>query len=661
MRDGRQAAIVISDLRGGRNGTDAPLALPANQVVEAVNIDWKETTFAHKRSGSDSPTFSGGAAFTNGIQTLIRHVPGSDDGAAELWGFDGAATPLVKRMTGAGVFANITLADAIASRPQDVNGASLNGKLFLAYDSSADRLHAYDPAVSKIRRVGIAPGSNAPTVANTGAGAYAATLRYYRVRWEQISGSTVVRRSEATPSVSFTPSGAGTAARITRPTAPGEDETHWAIEASTDNAIWYTLYGTGGVGSSIAIATTTQDDTAVVSTYSTYPLAPQSGQYGLFPSVKYLVADGNRLIGGGAWESSGATSGGKGSRLWFTPVLGTTDRGDDERVPNTTTQKNWVDLNEHDGGGITGLGAPLNGIPYAYKYRQVWKVRPTGDVLAPYIPRKMRDDIGCVAHKTICIGDDHLGRPAQYFLSHRGPYRITVDGDVQYLGRDNEDIWRTMNLSATSVVGHAIYYPALHQLWLWIATGSSNDPDTRMVFDVQLGLPDGAGQIRGGWAKHTGNAAAARCSTLFSNTLGTPQSSDLKPYFGRASGTAIWKGDTSALDDAGTAYQAYVTTRPLNTTSDLLNKVGTDEPILAAKQNDIASIAVTLVRDYGLESKTKSVAIADSTATRVVRKVTGSQLGEANVVQVTIGDSSAIANTWTLDAFVIPLLRQEPR
>ena len=314
---------------------------------------------------------------------------------------------------------------------------------------------------------------------------------------------------------------------MTQPTVAGEGETHWEVEASTDNTTFYRL-------SQVLIATTTYNDSAVTTTYSTNTLTDITGMHSRFPSVKYLITDGNRLLGTTAWVSDGADSSGKTSRIWFTPVLGSADKGDDERVPNQTLQKNWVDLNEKDGGGNTGLGGPVNGIVYVFKYRQVWKLRPTGDVLTPYLPRKVRDDIGCVAHKTIALGEDHVGQPALYFLSHRGPYRVTADGEIQYLGRDNEDIWRTLSLAATSMLAHSIYYPDLHQWWLWIAVSSGNQPTVKMVFDVQKGFVDANGQVRGGWTQHTGNSAAAQCSCLFSDSIGATMSRVLMPHIGRS-------------------------------------------------------------------------------------------------------------------------------
>jgi hypothetical protein len=646
------------------------MKLPMNQATEFLNMDWKDATFGRKRGGSIAVAQTGGTAFSSGIQEIGRHVPGADETLAELWATDGAATPIVKRLTGGTSWADVTVDDAISTRPQDLVSATLNGKRFMAYDSTVDRLHVYDPnlASARVRRVGIDPGITAPTAANTGAGAFAAVVRYYRVRWLQLVGTaTIVRRSEATPSVSFTPSGASSATRITRPTAPGEGETHWEVEFSNDNASWYRYRGlpdlsaTLPVSTPVAIATTTADDADTAAQVTTCPSVDTAGTYGLFPSVKALISDGNRLLGAGAWETAGATSGGKNSRVWFTPVLGSSDHADDERIPNQTTQKNWVDLNENDGGGVTGLGGPINGVPWAFKYRQIWKLRPTGDVTTPYLPRKVMDGIGCIDHKSIALCEDHLGRPALGFVSHRGPYRIDFDGNVQYLGRDNELTWRSMNLAATTKVCHSTYYPDLHQWWVWIATGASNDPDTKMVFDVQRGFPDENGQIRGGWAKHDGPSAAARCSCLFANTLGASMSKDLKPHIGRASGTVIQKCDTADADDNGTAFQAYATTRPVQVAANLLQKFGIGESALLAKAA-AQTVTVTINRDFGKETRGVNVSLAPAgSETRVVKKVEGSEMGEADVIQMTVGDASASTATWTIDALVTPVIGQETR
>lgn len=648
--------IVFNDLRGGRNDTDPPMELPMNQAVEFLNMDWKDATFGRKRGGATSLSLTGGTAFGGGgseIVSLFRFVPGTDEASAQLFGTDG--TGLTKRLTGGTSWADVTKSDTLTSFFVPMSATTLNGKLFIAYTSSAvDRLHVWDG--STIRRVGISPGTNAPTVANTGAGAYAATLRYYRVRFSQGNyNSSPVRISEPTPSVSFTPSGAGTAARITRPTAPGEGETLWIVEGSTDNSTFYIL-------TEVAIATTTYDDTVAPSAYSAGTLSPTSGTFALVPSAKYVITDGNRLLMAGSRESGGATSADKNSRIWFTPVLGSLDKGDDERIPNTTTQKNWVDLNENDGGGVTGLGGPINGIPYAFKNRQIWKLRPTGDVTAPYLPRKIADGVGCISHQSIAVGEDHIGRPALYFMSHRGPYRITFDGAVEYLGRDNETTWRSVQLAATTINAHSVYYTDLHQWWLWVAVNNSISPDVKMILDVQRGFPDSNGQIRGGWAKHTGPSADANCSVMFSNTVGVSDSLDLKPYIGYGSSCLILKCDTSDTDDNGTDFQAYATTRPVLATADLGSKCGIGESTLLAKAASAQSVTVTINRDFGKETRAVTVSIAPAASeTRVVKKVEGSEMGEADVVQMTVGDSAASDAVWTVDALITPVIPQEVR
>jgi hypothetical protein len=657
--------VEILDLRGGRNGADPPISLPENQAVEMLNVDHYDGMLGRKRGGSEATTESGGTAFATGIQSIFRHVPGSDAQAAEFWGLDGAATPHLKRMAGGSTYADVTLTDnfTAASTPYAV-AVSLNGKLFIAYDSAVDRLHCYDPllAAPRVRVVGFAtPSPLQPAdVANQGGGAYPATLRYYRLRGAQISGSRYIRRSEASTSQSITPSGAGLSIRITPSTMPGEQATHWEVEVSTDDTTWYVLAGPGAPTSSIAVGTTFIDDTTLTSAYTTLPSAEQAGLYTAPTSVKYLLTDGNRLIMAGSWES-----GGKTSRIWFTPVLGSLDRGDDERLPNTSTQKNFVDLNENDGGSITALGGPIQGAVFAFKYRNgVYKLTPTGDVSAPYLPRKIADNVGCIAHKGCVVARDEVGNPALYFPAVEGPYRLVVVGGVtqlQYLGRDVEDIWSGVNLAATSVLCHSVYHQTLHQVWMWIATGSSNDPDVKLVFDVLLGRVVGADRVRGGWYKHTGSQAAARCSTMMSNTLGATMSSDLKPYIGRSTGTVIWKCDTTALDDAGTAYQAYIKTRPIKI-APLGQNVGVGQTFLLAKEGS-ATITQTLDRDYGAETRTSTVTtVAETgTQTRVLKKFEGSDLAAAGTVQIQIGDASALAKTWSLDGLMVPIIGQEIR
>jgi hypothetical protein len=164
----------------------------------------------------------------------------------------------------------------------------------------------------------------------------------------------------------------------------------------------------------------------------------------------------------------------------------------------------------------------------------------------------------------------------------------------------------------------------------------------KVVFDVLLGRVVEADRVRRGWYKHTGSQAAARCSVMMSNTLGATMSSDLKPYIGRSTGTAIWKCDTSATDDAGTAFQAYIKTKPVKVAV-LGQNVGVGPTHLLAKASS-ATITQTIDRDYGLETRTSTVSLAAAASeTRVLRKFEASAAAGAGTVQFQWGDGSALA------------------
>jgi hypothetical protein len=537
--------IIITNLRGGRNGIDSPLEVPENQCVDARNVDWSDGPLGRKRPGSVEVATTGGTDFLDYLASMYRHVPEGNGELAELWAVDSAGT--VKRLAGGSTWADVTLDEPILDNFQKVNFCSLNGKLFIAYNSGTDRLHVYDPDLDLVRVVGLAAPTNAPTVANTGAGTYAATLRYYRVRAIQWDGVTVIRRSEPSAVVSFTPSGAGTAARITQPTQmPDEHETHWEVEVSLDNAIWFVLAGVEGLDDPIAIATTTYDDDTPTDDYLDLETSEEVGLYDLPPAAKYLTTDGNRLIMAGSWEApSLASLGGEQSRIWFTAVLGALDHGDDERVINTDAIKGWVDLNEKDGGDITGLSLPIHGIIYAFKYEHVWKGAPTGDPEAPYIFRNITRAVGCIEHKTIVLVENTEGSPVVAFLSRLGAYRVSVNGGLEYMMRDMEDVWygsnnfpTKMNLHASLMPAHGLYYADLRQIWWYIAvtdmeTGIGMDsPEMKLMVDVRCQTIRDEFGVRGGWARHDGQSCKAVCAAQFANTLGASMSLDLKPYIG---------------------------------------------------------------------------------------------------------------------------------
>src|ERR1700752_535343 len=107
--------VVIADLRGGLNSPDPPLSLPENQCTVATNVDWRDTLIGRKRYGASSVSLTGGTAPAGPFNVLLRFVPGSDEGAAELWSFDSNSPTLVKRLAGGTSWADVTfLVDNIA-------------------------------------------------------------------------------------------------------------------------------------------------------------------------------------------------------------------------------------------------------------------------------------------------------------------------------------------------------------------------------------------------------------------------------------------------------------------------------------------------------------------------------------------------------------------
>lgn len=627
--------------------------LPDDQCAEALNVDWWEGTVANKRQGATalSTTFSAGGPFTSVVRSMLRHVPGNDETAAELWAFDGAATPVVGRLAGAVTFVAPTMTDALADAAAalTVTGASLGGMFFLCYDSAQNRLHVWDSSDSKVRRVGLAT-PDPPTVATQGGSGLSFT-RYYRVRTVDISGSDTKRRSEASTSVSITiTDDAGVT--VTRPTLPtNEDETHWEAEyADASTGPWYRA-------SQIATGTSTYSDTAA--TISTTNLSASANINLPPPSARFIVANDNRLVMAGSFETSGGYVTPKETRIWWTPVLGSNDIGDSERIVISSSAalgSAYLDVEA----AITGLGL-LGSTIYVFSYRRIWILEPTGQSVAPF--RRFSLDtggIGCIFHKTIVQAEDENGSPCLYFLSHKGPYRIGAQG-LQYLGKDIEDIWALVNLGATGTVAHGVYHSAKHQAWWWLATGAENSPDMVIVFDTKLGQTTTADAVRRGWSKYTGNITKARCSVMFSNTVAAAMSRDLKPYTGTYNAVnTIWKCDSTATADDGTTFQAYVDTREYGT---LGKNHSLRDGVLIGQVASGVTITVTARSDFALETSAAGTALLTAAAseTRVQKRLEGLQTAGVGTFTLRIGDSAAASNQWTVDAVLANVTEQKPK
>lgn len=639
----------------GRNGADPPMKVPNDQCIEAMNVDWYRSSLGRRRGGSDAISLSGGTAQTGVVSYIGSFVNSEDQGDREMWAVDDAATPRWKRLYQSTNWANVTVNDAVSSKPWDICGVEYNGKIHFFYDSTVNRSHVYDPVDGIVRRSGIAKGAAAPTTANA-AGAVTDN-RKYRARFTRQDGSGItIKRSEPSASTAVVPMTAQKTT-VTRPTAPGEDETHWEMEVASDDD----NYGTYYVMATTAIATTTADDNNATLSGD---ISDDPGTYTCMPSAKFGIADNKRLVMAGTWETTAgdAVTPSK-RRVWWAPALGDLDISDDERIPVTADIKNYSDIDKP----VTALSTPFNGNIYVFSYQTQWKMIGTNSVFAPYLFYKVAGGRGCIRHQTIIEAQDENGDAALYWLSPTGPYRYDSQGQ-HFIGNDIRDIWSTVNLSASTVVSHGIYHEDKHQIWWWVATGSSNEPDTKIVFDTQLGRVIEFGSVIKGWSKHTGPSAAARCSCMMSNTIAASMSRDLKPYVGYSTGTKILKCDIdSADDDDGTAFQSYLVSRPYTPWG--IGRLGaiTEEIVMVAQTHATANIQITVDVDMGARTDiTSSVSLATvsngAAETRVFPKWGANFPSQMNCFQLKVGDAIAVSVTpWNLDAVIGPVSPEQDR
>lgn len=648
--------VTFSDTSGGRNAID-PLGSPGllpNQCRDAVNVDWWQSPFGHKRRGLNAHTTAflfGGGPFTGKLSFLGRFMPGTDETIAELWAIDSAGVFGHKSAPAVAGFTQPVVTDALTGNAWEFSSASINGFFFLAYKSAQSRLHLWDGF--SVRRAGINQGSSAPTVANTGAGAYPATLRYYRVRfYADIGGISRARMSEPTPSVSFTPSGAGAAARITRPTAPGEGELTWLVEASSDNVTFQEIQA-------VAIGTTTFDDTNAYPLAAAFTFSKATGTFTLQKSYRFIAADNGRLIGFGSFTSTD-----KQNDIEISAVIGSLDEGDVERVDTTLIYR--YNLDENDSGEPTGLCGPdASGAFYALKTRQIWQLRSTGDPNSPYQRTKISNVLGAVRGKAYCMGEDASGNACLYVMTAQGLYRYGHSGLV-YIGKGLEDYCvgptEYLDLSA-SVVCHMTYHDEKKQVWIWIttttslATHTNSFPMRCFVYHVRTG---GVSQMTG--TKIT----QARCSVAWTydgSGLGT--TTQRRPYIGSdaANATLYQLDNDTQLDDDSTAFQALIRTQEFEPGGPGYTGACGDA-VLSAPASSGVSISVTAIPDRHVGDaayqQVGSVSLTpDTSEADIVRRAGGTAVNGTTVLYE-VGDVSATTAVWKLSRLTVHTEQQEP-
>ena len=259
--------------------------------------------------------------------------------------------------------------------------------------------------------------------------------------------------------------------------------------------------------------------------------------------------------------------------------------------------------------------------------------------------------VGALEQECIAVGVDAQGRDAIYFLdSQKGPMMVGPVPPTE-IGQGIRDLWDSVNLAATTKVGWVLPYPAKGQIWFAWASGSSNDPNVLAKYTIATG----------GWSvKDTGGKIRlARCAALFAKTPGASMSRDLVPYVGYVSANnTLLRCDTTDTSDDSTTFQALVKTRPFDVNGG--KEFRTSEPFLVAQAAAGVTLTVTVDVDFGLETRSTTVALdAVGSETRVIKRLDGLDVASAHVVQFEIGDAAAIANAWTVERIYIPVKEED--
>ena len=90
--------------------------------------------------------------------------------------------------------------------------------------------------------------------------------------------------------------------------------------------------------------------------------------------------------------------------------------------------------------------------------------------------------------------------------------------------------------------------------------------------------------------------------------------------------------------------------------------LGGSEAVIIAKVSTGVTLQLTLTRDFGDKSQTATVSLtAAGSETRVVRRIPGSTITDAMVLQTRIGDASAVASAWVVDELLLPISQNQKK
>lgn len=624
--------LIIDSLRGGMVEDDMPAALDPTEAELMMNVEFFYSTLGERRLGMEPfPLTGSGLDTQEAIVHLTERFPDNNILEPEYWAIavtGGTGTSVWARYT-AGTWIPVTPIDpllVIAPDAFNIQSVELNNKLFFAYNSGVDRLHVWDG--TSLRPTGLSQPPAPPTAVDEGADTFLLT-RYYRFRYITKDGDTILRRSEPSDAVTFVPSGVGAGAAVTRSGLVGEGETHWELEASDDGSEFFRI-------ATEPIATLTINDEVDLDTdsYNNHgPVSEPIGNYLLLPSARFIAADADRLLLGGHWNDDT-----RKSRVAWTPVFNDPGAGNDERLPLSTGGDNFVDLNNYEGGGLTGITQVENGEWFAFKYNHIYKLTRTGDLTHAYEPICLSKVRGALTG-SITSGIDEAGQACAYFLDPViGPCMVGRDGLREILGM--RDTWKRVSfVQEIGIIARACYYPDKKQVHWWITTEDELSPNLKIILQVNYMRSRDGDTIKGAWVQANGAITAMLTVGMWHElfTDGVRQRLVARPFIGGFMTTGIQRTDVNDTD-AGVPYYAKIRTKPY-IQNGLLNNWGSMTTAILAGANDVANIVVSTYRDFGLEQNDRLTDLAPvATEPYVIKRLDDLAMSESASIQFQFAD-----------------------
>ncbi len=636
--------------------TDPPTALADDQCVSALNVEFLNSLLGDRRNGCTQVSLAGSGL--NSANTAVIHIsewaPTDNPLDTEWWvvgstAVNTGAWARRSRPSLGGTWSTVTPADPISASAALPGIAGLPAYLmirsqasegliplnFFTYPSAVDRLHCYDN--STLRRSGLAEPAP-PSAATTGTGSYTG-VRYFRFRYtRQLQDGSTLIRSEPSQSITFTPSGSGAGAIITRSGLLGESETHWEVEASTDNANFYRI-------ATVSIGGSTYTD--MITNGLNYPdngeLSETIGDYTPFPSVAFLVADGDRVIGLGHQTDITHMS----DVIW-SPVYNDPGVGNNERVPLSVN--NRIRLDNGDGGPITGGSNAINGVFYVFKFQRIYQAVRTFQSAKAYQVDQIASRLGAIPGSVI-NGVDEYGNACVYFIDpYVGPCRVSSQGGVRQI-YGLRTTWKTVNVATATIMAHGVYYPANQQIWWWVCQNGATTPNLGIKLQINYSggsVPQQPNAIRGCWSLFDGLMAKAYASAVLTETvtIGGYAVLSQRPFMGLDGVTPAGPPIPLQLnrcdvgdDDSGTVFTASAVSKPFILSS-LLQRFASLNGTLLAGANSNRNVKVTLIRDYAVQTATAITASLTPTGaeTEVTVFMDNLVMSEARSLQVKFSD-----------------------